>query len=131
MRRCGVVIIACVGLLAACSSGTASSSDTPSTTTTTIPESYEAGEHVEMFVDPSRPTRANKEYAGAPERTLKVIVHYPMQNGAPATAGAPFPLVLFSHGLTGWPELTQPLLSDFARAGYVVAAPAYPLSKRD
>jgi predicted dienelactone hydrolase len=125
-----LIVSACV-LFAACSSGTASSSGSPASTATTIPESYDAGQQTVTYVDTSRTTPKNRDYAGSPERKLRTIVHYPMQNGAPATAGAPFPLILFSHGLTGWPELTAPLLADFARAGYVAVAPAYPLSNRD
>jgi fermentation-respiration switch protein FrsA (DUF1100 family) len=46
---------------------------------------------------------------------------------APATGDpGPFPLILFSHGLTSEPSAYAQLLTAWARAGFVVAAPAYP-----
>ena len=55
--------------------------------------------------------------------------------GASATPKAPvapgrFPLVLFSHGLNSLPELHAPLTVRWAAAGFVVAAPAYPHTRR-
>jgi dienelactone hydrolase len=52
-------------------------------------------------------------------RPLKTTIWYP------AGAG-PFPLVLFSHGLTSEPSAYASILRAWARAGFVVAAPAYP-----
>ncbi|MEU4238106.1 alpha/beta hydrolase [Actinoplanes sp. NPDC026619] len=43
-----------------------------------------------------------------------------------APAAGHFPLVLFSHGLSGSPERYAPVLARFAAAGFVVAAPTYP-----
>lgn len=37
-----------------------------------------------------------------------------------------YPLILFSHGLTASPDGYETLLTAWARAGFVVAAPAYP-----
>jgi fermentation-respiration switch protein FrsA (DUF1100 family) len=44
----------------------------------------------------------------------------------PATGNGPFPVIVFSHGLTGQPSDYSDLLTPWARAGFVVAAPAYP-----
>ncbi|MFI7545916.1 alpha/beta hydrolase family protein [Actinoplanes sp. NPDC049599] len=44
----------------------------------------------------------------------------------PATGKGPFPVIVFSHGLTGRPSDYNDLLTPWARAGFVVAAPAYP-----
>jgi dienelactone hydrolase len=44
---------------------------------------------------------------------------------APTGAG-PFPLILFSHGLTSEPSAYASVLTAWAKAGFVVAAPAYP-----
>jgi fermentation-respiration switch protein FrsA (DUF1100 family) len=44
---------------------------------------------------------------------------------APRGAG-PFPLILFSHGLGAKPTDYDALLRGWAKAGFVVAAPAYP-----
>ncbi|GID65313.1 hypothetical protein Acy02nite_31940 [Actinoplanes cyaneus] len=46
-------------------------------------------------------------------------------NGAGMAVGR-HPVVLFSHGLGGLPEQFAPLATEWAEAGYVVAAPAYP-----
>ncbi|WP_433297616.1 alpha/beta hydrolase family protein [Actinoplanes sp. CA-030573] len=43
----------------------------------------------------------------------------------PATGGV-YPLILFSHGLQATPGSYDELLTTWARAGFVVAAPAYP-----
>ncbi|MEV4351281.1 alpha/beta hydrolase [Actinoplanes sp. NPDC049596] len=40
------------------------------------------------------------------------------------------PIVLFSHGLGGMPGDFAPLIAEWAEAGYVVAAPAYPHTRR-
>lgn len=52
-------------------------------------------------------------------RKLATTVFYPEGAGR-------FPLVLFSHGLGGRPEDYAPLLRQWAAAGFVVAAPAFP-----
>jgi fermentation-respiration switch protein FrsA (DUF1100 family) len=48
----------------------------------------------------------------------------------PADGDGPFPLILFSHGLTGAPRDYAALLRAWAQAGFVVAAPAYPHTSR-
>ena len=53
------------------------------------------------------------------DRPLTTTVWYP-------DAPGPFPLILFSHGLTSEPSAYAALLTAWARAGFVVAAPAYP-----
>ena len=52
-------------------------------------------------------------------RPLPTTLWYP-------TGGGPYPLVLFSHGLTSEPSAYASILTAWARAGFVVAAPAYP-----
>lgn len=48
---------------------------------------------------------------------------------APAAPGAgPFPLIIFGHGFAVTPRLYGHLLDSWARAGYVVAAPVFPLA---
>jgi prepilin-type processing-associated H-X9-DG protein len=42
------------------------------------------------------------------------------------TAAGDYPLILFSHGLGATPHDYEELLTGWARAGFVVAAPAYP-----
>lgn len=56
------------------------------------------------------------------DRPLPTTVWYP------ADGDGPFPLILFSHGLTSEPSAYRSLLFEWARAGFVVAAPAYPFT---
>lgn len=58
------------------------------------------------------------------DRPLPVTIWYPE-----ASAGR-FPVILFSHGLTGTPRDYEPLLEHWASAGFVIAAPAYPHTSR-
>jgi dienelactone hydrolase len=67
-------------------------------------------------------------------RSLITYVRYPARgnprltdrSNAPA-AGGRFPLVVFGHGFAKTPDLYKRLLRAWARAGYVVAAPVFPL----
>jgi fermentation-respiration switch protein FrsA (DUF1100 family) len=79
---------------------------------------------VARYVDTTRSTPAYSTYKGALTRTIRVVIFAP-------TTGGPYPLILFSHGFQAEPEDYGPLLRDIARHGYVVAAPAYPLSSGD
>ncbi|MDG4784708.1 chlorophyllase [Micromonospora sp. WMMD1102] len=71
------------------------------------------------------------------DRRLPVTVWYPAagaaggspDRGARVAAGR-FPLVLFSHGLTGRPSDYRALLTRWAAAGFVVVAPRYPHTSR-
>jgi dienelactone hydrolase len=117
----------------ASSSSTAATTGPPTTTvpttdppSTTVPASlpvdreYPVRTATRTFVDPSRPTSPNGGVAGAPDRTLAVHVWYPDGPG-------PFPLVVFSHGYAVTPDFYAPMLERWAAAGYVVAAPTYPI----
>jgi dienelactone hydrolase len=72
-------------------------------------------------------------FARGADRPLPTRVWYPA-GGSPGdpvtTAAAPahgcFPLVVFSHGLSSQPNDYAELLTAWARAGLVVAAPLYP-----
>jgi dienelactone hydrolase len=44
----------------------------------------------------------------------------------PGDLAGQHPVILFSHGLGGLPEHFAPLAEEWARAGYIVVAPAYP-----
>lgn len=72
-------------------------------------------------------------------RPLLTYVRYPalgassstdVANAPAASADGPFPLVVFGHGFARTPGLYSRLLASWARAGYVVAAPAFPLSNQ-
>jgi dienelactone hydrolase len=73
------------------------------------------------FVDTSRSTPAYGSYPGSSSRVLPTTTWYP------SDGGGPFPLVMFAHGYGTTPAAYAPLLSRIAAAGYVVAAPTYPL----
>jgi len=71
------------------------------------------------------------------DRPLTVTVWYPAGGRAGGTpkAGAAaakgrFPVVVFSHGLTGVPGDYRALVTRWAAAGFVVVAPAYPHTSR-
>jgi dienelactone hydrolase len=95
---------------------------------------FAVGERVLTFVDPTRLVRFG---SGAPQpRMLVTLVRYPAQGpasgvdlrGAPADrAAGPFPLVVFGHGFAVTPGTYAPLMQAWARDGYVVAAPVFPL----
>jgi dienelactone hydrolase len=102
---------------------------------------FAVGRRELTFVDPSRPTDPNREYQGAPDRTLPVLVLYPAvgtpgglseANARPARRAGPYPLIVFSHGFTAsGPAYGEVLLRRIAAHGYVVAAPTFPLSNRN
>jgi dienelactone hydrolase len=75
----------------------------------------------ETFVDTSRPTAEANNPAYSPTRSLPTDLYMP-------TAAGPFPLIMFSHGYHGDPSKFSELFSAWARAGYIVAAPQFPLT---
>jgi fermentation-respiration switch protein FrsA (DUF1100 family) len=81
---------------------------------------FAVGERIVTLVDRSR-TVHYPGHAPGP-RTLVTIVRYPT-----ARAAGPFPLIVFGHGFAVTPTPYARLLRAWARAGYVVAAPVFPL----
>jgi fermentation-respiration switch protein FrsA (DUF1100 family) len=83
-------------------------------------------------------SRAIRRKGGRPEpRTLVTYVRYPalgapgatdVPDAMPASSDGPFPLIVFGHGFAVTPRLYARLLQSWARAGYVVAAPVFPLA---
>src|SRR5690242_18539158 len=57
-------------------------------------------------------------------RSLDTVVRYP-------AVGGPYPLIVFAHGYALTPATYRRLLLAWTAAGYVVAAPAFPLEKAD
>src|SRR4051794_30436902 len=97
---------------------------------------YAVGTRTLTFEDTSRTTSANGSFGGAPTRTLPTEFWYPAEGAAgggpvadapPDRANGPFPLVLFAHGYDVTPDFYAPLLERWAAAGYVVAAPVFPI----
>jgi len=99
--------------------------------------SYGIGRLSRTFVDTRRPTPPNGDAPGQPARTLETALLYPTAAAGadsqppPVARGGPFPLVVFAHGFTGSPGAYDGLLRAWTSAGYVVAAPAFPLSNHD
>lgn len=99
---------------------------------------HAVGVTTETFVDSSRPTAANGTCAEIPTRTLPTTIFYPVAGEAstttpqpdatPDASGGPYPLIVFAHGFGADPQHYEPLLAQWASAGYVVAAPTFPLS---
>ncbi|MEO8602405.1 MAG: phospholipase [bacterium] len=124
------VLLALLVLCAACGGGsTAAPQAAPD-------GDFAVGETTITFVDTSRPTAPNGTYPGADSRTLKTTIYYPASGaaGAPVRSGAApvvgkrFPLIVFAHGFTAVGKLYFVILQAWARTGYVVAAPDFPLS---
>jgi dienelactone hydrolase len=85
------------------------------------------------FVDTSRSTPA---WDGMPEkhaRTLVTTIWYPANSSAsgPTAGEGKYPLIVFAHGLGASPQGYEQLLTAWAAAGYVVAAPLFPLSSSE
>lgn len=77
-----------------------------------------------QLVDMSRPTQAVFNFSGAPGRRLDTMVWYP------ADGRGPLPLIIYSHGTYGAPDNAMNIVEHLVRHGYIVAAPAYPLTSR-
>jgi dienelactone hydrolase len=96
------------------------------------------GLRVLRLVDPSRRIRLPNGSTRA--RTLLTYVRYPALGppagtdvlDAPAATGVgPYPLVVFGHGFAVTPRTYAHLLQSLTRAGYIVAAPEFPLGSAD
>jgi predicted dienelactone hydrolase len=70
-------------------------------------------------------------------RRLQTVIRYPalgdpslldVRDAPPARANGPFPLIVFAHGFDATPDTYARLMRAWAQAGYVVAAPAFPLT---
>lgn len=123
------------GAVATAPAVTASPSGHAETPTIASIGKYTVGMRTETFVDTTRPTEGI-----GPSRTLRTAIYYPAQgppgdtpvaNAPPDTGGGPYPLILFSHGLGARGVSYENVLKSWASAGYVVAAPDYPLSNAD
>lgn len=130
--------------LSGCSDAGGADASTPSTAadttaTTPAPGGYAVGRRSIELVDPTRPTDAdpNRDLPAEPDRTLPVLLLYPAAGEVPAAtepvddavvADGTFPLVVFSHGWTASGPAYERRIQEWARDGYIVAAPTFPLS---
>jgi predicted dienelactone hydrolase len=148
-RRSGRLAIAAAVLAVvthvACTSGGdvggSAITSTASDSTEATPVDYAVGKRRIDLVDRSRPTAADpgRNRAERSDRTIRVTLLYPAEGASEANPGpvedAPvadggFALVVFSHGWTvsGDFGAYQQRLEVWAGAGYVVAAPTFPLT---
>jgi dienelactone hydrolase len=127
MRR-GILVVAVALVAASCGGSdgdnrarTPSSDRTRTAPTASKPGTYEVAQLTETFVDTSRPTDTGGGEGNAPTRTLVTEIRYPQGDG-------PFPLIVLAHGQTGHPSKFNELMTAWASAGFVVAAPVFPLT---
>jgi dienelactone hydrolase len=91
-------------------------------------DATEAAAGIKQFqvdlVDHHRGTPATATRRARPCRVL------PTQIRLPATR-TPAPMIVMAHGLDGDPDALGPLADTWARAGYVVVAPMFPVTVKD
>jgi hypothetical protein len=146
-----VLGLALAAIAAACSSGGAGSGDGGASAAAGVDATaedaagppYAVGRREMTLVDSTRPTAAvaAQVLPERPDRTLDVEVLYPAA-GEPAPEGSAegstegaepaagtFPLVVFAHGFDGEGSFFRGFGESWARHGYVVALPTFPLSR--
>jgi dienelactone hydrolase len=121
------VVAVCVLAVGACASASSkSTSSSLKSTTTVLPRVVDhrpfgfTVRH-EVFVDTTRPTATPGNAAYSATRALPTDLYVPK-------ATTRRPLIMFSHGYHGAPAKFSQLFSAWARAGYIVAAPQFPLT---
>jgi predicted dienelactone hydrolase len=134
----GLALLAMVPAVA-CSSSEGSSLPAITTMDAAVaPGPYAVGVTTLHLVDSTRETEANGDYAGNEGREYDVEVWYPTVGEADAapqrdaavdSEGAPYPLVVFAHGLMSSRGQSPYYTEHLASHGYVVVAPDFPLSK--
>jgi dienelactone hydrolase len=115
------------------------------TTTSTLPPlvvqtaPLRVGSRTYDWFDASRPTPANGNYRARRGRELVTTIWYPAigpadnvshRGATPDHARGPFPVVLLAHGHAGEPSDYAAVATNWASRGYIVVAPAFPLSQR-
>ena len=99
---------------------------------TSAAQAFPVGTRVIRVVDHSRSVRLPD--GKRVSRTLVTYVRYPATSAAtnaPPAPGGPYPLVVFAEGFNITPAAYAQLLDAWARAGYIVAAPLFPLTNPD
>jgi predicted dienelactone hydrolase len=80
------------------------------------------GQATVHVVDPQRAMTVGGQRV---PRSFDVVIRYPIG------LSGPFPLVVFGHGFEVTPAAYSDLLDAWAKAGYVVAAPIFPLENQN
>ena len=87
----------------------------------TVGETHTVAQVDETFIDFDRGVAPYGDFPGSAWRILPTTIWFP------SSGHGPYPLVVFAHGFATTPASYAPLLRRIAAAGYVVAAPTYPL----
>jgi len=140
-RAALLIAIAAIATFGACRGGNEPAPTAPPHAYTleeaAAPGPYAVGVTTMELVDASRPTAANGSFPGSSERRITVEVWYPTADGPPPgdhrdaallRAAAPYPLIIFVHGLSSFRLQSQSYTRHLASHGYVVAAPDFPLT---
>jgi predicted dienelactone hydrolase len=106
VHHCAVVVVVVAGALLALAAASSGS------------KSRGVDVHIFRLVDHSRTILLPDGRRLA--RPVTTVVRYP-------SSGGPYPLVVFGHGFALTPATYSALLRAWTRAGYVVAAPVFPL----
>jgi dienelactone hydrolase len=100
------------------------------------PARFGVGLQIVRYVDASR-TATYADGESGPRQIVTEIRYPTLADGvdipyaAPARGFAPFPLLIFGHGFAVTPALYSRLLQSWASAGFVVAAPVFPVENAD
>jgi predicted dienelactone hydrolase len=98
---------------------------------------FGAGVTTLELIDESRPTDAYRDFPGSPTRKLVTEIWYPAEqpgtgpeqrDAALDKTEAPYPLIVFGHGLPSLSRQSASTLQHLASHGYIVAAPTFPLT---
>ncbi|MCW2535783.1 MAG: chlorophyllase [Modestobacter sp.] len=119
----GALALAATVLLGACTS----QEDGATGTTQQGQPLYGVADRVLDLRDDSRPTDPTRDSAGSDATAGREL---PTHLFWPADGDGPFPVVVFSHGFGATPEAYRDLLESWAAAGFVVAAPTFPLTSQ-
>jgi predicted dienelactone hydrolase len=77
-----------------------------------------------VWIDSSRSTPRTSGFPGAPTRTLRTLIWQP-------TPANPLPLLVMAHGFGALPEDFNAFAHTVAAAGFVLVAPAFPLTNQN
>ena len=132
-------LLAAIGGIVAFSGATASAGSGGTAVSGSYDRSrFAVGEIVVTYTD--RRHRATLPDGRSVPRSLTTIIRYPAVGdpsrsdrlaAVPARAAGPFPLIVFAHGFDITPTPYAPLLRAWVRAGFVVAAPIFPLTNAE